>query len=139
MSLAVRVIPCLDVDGGRVVKGVNFKELRDAGDPVELARLYDAEGADELLRKADVAMYRAKQKGRAQYAIFDTQMSAQALERLLTIAADVRRRGARLKEICPYEWVLPDDLGPITSVIRSGSRACCTASIRLVERCSTSV
>lgn len=48
MSLAVRVIPCLDVDGGRVVKGVNFQELRDAGDPVELARLYDAEGADEL-------------------------------------------------------------------------------------------
>ncbi|MBZ5733372.1 imidazole glycerol phosphate synthase subunit HisF [Nocardioides sp. TRM66260-LWL] len=48
MSLAVRVIPCLDVDGGRVVKGVNFLELRDAGDPVELARLYDAEGADEL-------------------------------------------------------------------------------------------
>ena len=48
MSLAVRVIPCLDVDGGRVVKGVNFQELRDAGDPVELARLYDREGADEL-------------------------------------------------------------------------------------------
>ena len=48
MTLAVRVIPCLDVDGGRVVKGVNFKELRDAGDPVELARAYDAEGADEL-------------------------------------------------------------------------------------------
>ena len=48
MSLAVRVIPCLDVDGGRVVKGVNFQDLRDAGDPVELARLYDAEGADEL-------------------------------------------------------------------------------------------
>ena len=48
MSLAIRVIPCLDVDGGRVVKGVNFQELRDAGDPVELARLYDAEGADEL-------------------------------------------------------------------------------------------
>jgi cyclase len=48
MSLAVRVIPCLDVDGGRVVKGVNFRELRDAGDPVELARVYDAEGADEL-------------------------------------------------------------------------------------------
>ncbi|WP_235734820.1 imidazole glycerol phosphate synthase subunit HisF [Nocardioides alcanivorans] len=48
MSLAVRVIPCLDVDAGRVVKGVNFKELRDAGDPVELARTYDAEGADEL-------------------------------------------------------------------------------------------
>jgi cyclase len=48
MSLAVRVIPCLDVDGGRVVKGINFRELRDAGDPVELAKVYDAEGADEL-------------------------------------------------------------------------------------------
>jgi cyclase len=48
VTLAVRVIPCLDVDAGRVVKGVNFQELRDAGDPVELARLYDAEGADEL-------------------------------------------------------------------------------------------
>lgn len=48
MSLAIRVIPCLDVDGGRVVKGVNFVDLRDAGDPVELARVYDAEGADEL-------------------------------------------------------------------------------------------
>ena len=43
-----RVIPCLDVDAGRVVKGTNFVGLRDAGDPVELARLYDAEGADEL-------------------------------------------------------------------------------------------
>jgi cyclase len=48
MSLAVRVIPCLDVDAGRVVKGVRFTDLRDAGDPVELARRYDAEGADEL-------------------------------------------------------------------------------------------
>ena len=48
MSVAVRVIPCLDVDAGRVVKGVNFVGLRDAGDPVELARRYDAEGADEL-------------------------------------------------------------------------------------------
>jgi len=48
VTLAVRVIPCLDVDGGRVVKGVNFENLRDAGDPVELARRYDAEGADEL-------------------------------------------------------------------------------------------
>ncbi|SNR46551.1 cyclase [Haloechinothrix alba] len=48
MSVAVRVIPCLDVDAGRVVKGVNFTDLRDAGDPVELARVYDAEGADEL-------------------------------------------------------------------------------------------
>ncbi|TCK24982.1 imidazole glycerol phosphate synthase subunit HisF [Pseudonocardia endophytica] len=48
MGVAVRVIPCLDVDAGRVVKGVNFRELRDAGDPVEMARVYDAEGADEL-------------------------------------------------------------------------------------------
>jgi cyclase len=45
----VRVIPCLDVDGGRVVKGVEFKGLRDAGDPVELAARYDTEGADELV------------------------------------------------------------------------------------------
>jgi cyclase len=48
MTLAKRVIPCLDVAGGRVVKGVNFKDLVDAGDPVELAKKYGAEGADEL-------------------------------------------------------------------------------------------
>lgn len=48
MTVAVRVIPCLDVDAGRVVKGVNFENLRDAGDPVELAAAYDAQGADEL-------------------------------------------------------------------------------------------
>ena len=48
MTVAVRVIPCLDVDAGRVVKGVNFTGLRDAGDPVELARRYDSDGADEL-------------------------------------------------------------------------------------------
>jgi imidazole glycerol-phosphate synthase subunit HisF len=48
MSVAVRVIPCLDVDAGRVVKGVNFRNLRDAGDPVEMAKIYDQEGADEL-------------------------------------------------------------------------------------------
>ena len=48
MTLAVRIIPCLDVSGGRVVKGTNFRELRDAGDPVELAARYDSEGADEL-------------------------------------------------------------------------------------------
>jgi cyclase len=48
VTVAVRVIPCLDVDAGRVVKGVNFRNLRDAGDPVELARRYDADGADEL-------------------------------------------------------------------------------------------
>lgn len=48
MTLAIRVIPCLDVDAGRVVKGVNFVNLRDAGDPVEMATVYDAQGADEL-------------------------------------------------------------------------------------------
>jgi len=47
--LAKRIIPCLDVDKGRVVKGVNFQNLRDAGDPVEVARRYEAEGADELV------------------------------------------------------------------------------------------
>lgn len=48
MAVAIRVIPCLDVDNGRVVKGVNFTGLKDAGDPVELAARYDQEGADEL-------------------------------------------------------------------------------------------
>ena len=48
MAVAVRVIPCLDVSAGRVVKGVNFRNLRDAGDPVELARVYDRDRADEL-------------------------------------------------------------------------------------------
>ena len=48
MAVAIRVIPCLDVDNGRVVKGVNFTGLKDAGDPVELATRYDREGADEL-------------------------------------------------------------------------------------------
>ncbi len=49
MTAAARVIPCLDVDAGRVVKGVNFVDIRDAGDPVELAALYDEQGADELV------------------------------------------------------------------------------------------
>jgi imidazole glycerol-phosphate synthase subunit HisF len=48
MTLSVRIIPCLDVTDGRVVKGVNFTNLVDAGDPVEMASLYDIEGADEL-------------------------------------------------------------------------------------------
>ena len=64
---SIRVIPCLDVDRGRVVKGVNFVGLRDAGDPVELAARYDSEGADEIVflditassdnRKTIVALY----------------------------------------------------------------------------------
>jgi cyclase len=49
VTVAIRVIPCLDVDAGRVVKGVNFEGLRDAGDPAELAAAYDAQGADELV------------------------------------------------------------------------------------------
>lgn len=49
MTLAARIVPCLDVTDGRVVKGINFVDLRDAGDPVELAKVYDAEGADELV------------------------------------------------------------------------------------------
>src|ERR1700746_136458 len=49
MTLARRIIPCLDTDGARVVKGVNFVALRDAGDPAELAVRYNAEGADELV------------------------------------------------------------------------------------------
>ena len=48
MALAKRIIPCLDVDDGRVVKGVQFVDIRDAGDPVEVARRYDEEGADEI-------------------------------------------------------------------------------------------
>ena len=48
MALAKRIIPCLDVDNGRVVKGVKFENIRDAGDPVEIARRYDEQGADEI-------------------------------------------------------------------------------------------
>ncbi|HAZ97720.1 MAG TPA: imidazole glycerol phosphate synthase subunit HisF, partial [Halomonas sp.] len=48
MSLAKRIIPCLDVDAGRVVKGVNFVGIRDAGDPVEIAQRYNQQGADEI-------------------------------------------------------------------------------------------
>ena len=48
MTLAKRIIPCLDVDNGRVVKGVHFAEVKDAGDPVELAKKYREQGADEL-------------------------------------------------------------------------------------------
>ena len=48
MALAKRIIPCLDVDAGRVVKGIKFLDIKDAGDPIEVARRYDAQGADEL-------------------------------------------------------------------------------------------
>jgi imidazole glycerol-phosphate synthase subunit HisF len=59
--LAKRIIPCLDVHSGRVVKGVNFVELRDAGDPVEQARFYDSEGADELVFLDITATHEARQ------------------------------------------------------------------------------
>lgn len=59
--LAKRIIPCLDVHSGRVVKGVNFVDLRDAGDPVEQARFYDAEGADELVFLDITATHEARQ------------------------------------------------------------------------------
>ena len=63
MTVAVRVIPCLDVDGGRVVKGVNFRDLRDAGDPAELAAAYDADGADEIAFLDITASSDARQTG----------------------------------------------------------------------------
>ena len=59
--LAKRIIPCLDVKDGRVVKGVNFVDLRDAGDPVEQARIYDRMGADELVFLDISATYRGHQ------------------------------------------------------------------------------
>ena len=58
--LSIRIIPCLDVDAGRVVKGVRFKELRDAGDPVEVARAYEKQGADELVFLDITASYDAR-------------------------------------------------------------------------------
>ena len=61
MGLAKRIIPCLDVKNGRVVKGVNFVNLRDAGDPVEQARVYDAAGADELVFLDITATHEARQ------------------------------------------------------------------------------
>lgn len=59
--LAIRIIPCLDVESGRVVKGIKFKSLRDAGDPVELARLYNNEGADEITFLDIGASYKSRE------------------------------------------------------------------------------
>lgn len=58
--LAVRIIPCLDVEDGRVVKGIKFKEIRDAGDPVELAKMYNDQGADEIVFLDIGATYRSR-------------------------------------------------------------------------------
>ena len=64
MPLAKRIIPCLDVDQGRVVKGVNFVGIRDAGDPVEIARRYNEAGADEITF-LDITASHEEQIGRA--------------------------------------------------------------------------
>lgn len=86
MTLAVRVIACLDVDQGRVVKGVNFADLKDAGDPVELASRYDAEGIDELTF-LDVA---ASRQGRV--AMLDVvRRTADQVFIPLTVGGGVRR------------------------------------------------
>lgn len=88
MTLALRVIPCLDVDEGRVVKGVNFVDLRDAGDPVELAKAYDAAGADELVF-LDIS---ASSSGRA--TTFDVvRQTAEQVFIPLTVGGGVRTVG----------------------------------------------
>jgi cyclase len=85
MSLAIRVIPCLDVHDGRVVKGVNFRNLRDAGDPVELAAAYGADGADELVF-LDIS---ASSQGRA--TTYETvQRTAETVFIPLTVGGGVR-------------------------------------------------
>ena len=66
MSLAKRIIPCLDVRDGRVVKGVKFIDIKDAGDPVEVAKRYDREGADEITF-LDIAASHEGPHGRRQY------------------------------------------------------------------------
>jgi Imidazoleglycerol-phosphate synthase len=60
MTLAKRIIPCLDVDKGRVVKGVNFLNIRDAGDPIEIAKRYDNEGADEITMLKSTASHETR-------------------------------------------------------------------------------
>ena len=87
--LKVRVIPCLDVKDGRVVKGVNFVALRDAGDPVEQARAYDAAGADELMFLDITASH--ERRG----AILD--VIARTADQLFDIA---KQRGDKLSNTC---------------------------------------
>ena len=85
MAVAIRVIPCLDVDQGRVVKGVNFQNLRDAGDPVELAERYSEEGADEITF-LDVS---ASKEGRATM-VQTVQRCAERVFVPLTVGGGVR-------------------------------------------------
>src|SRR3546814_5484029 len=77
MTVAVRIIPCLDVAGGRVVKGVNFVELKDAGDPVEQARIYDAQAADELCFQIGRAQSELQSLMRISYAVFCVRKQVQ--------------------------------------------------------------
>ena len=94
MAVAVRIIPCLDVDNGRVVKGVNFANLRDAGDPVELAKRYGEAGADDLyLRKFG----HGGSGSRGQFAPHGESGDhlGLLLARALTVARDVADRNRR--------------------------------------------
>jgi cyclase len=118
MSLAIRVIPCLDVDDGRVVKGVNFTALRDAGDPVEMARVYDAEGADELTF-LDIS---ASSQGR-ETTLEVVRRTAEQVFIPLTVGGGVRevadvdrllRAGADKVAINTGAIVRPDVIGQIT-------------------------
>jgi cyclase len=118
MSLAIRVIPCLDVDDGRVVKGVNFTALRDAGDPVEMAKVYDAEGADELTF-LDIS---ASSQGR-ETTLEVVRRTAEQVFIPLTVGGGVRevadvdrllRAGADKVAINTGAIVRPDVIGQIT-------------------------
>src|SRR6266705_1720479 len=118
MALAKRIIPCLDVDRGRVVKGVNFVGLRDAGDPVEIARRYDEQGADELTflditassEERDLILHEVEDVRRLlnagadkvsinTAAVQDPQLVAQATGRYgsqcIVVAIDAKRSGNR--------------------------------------------
>jgi cyclase len=88
VTVAVRVIPCLDVDDGRVVKGINFEGLRDVGDPVELARRYDADGADELTFLDITAS-----KDRRETVLDVVRRTAEQVFIPLTVGGGVRRVG----------------------------------------------
>ena len=83
MSLAKRIIPCLDVDNGRVVKGVKFVDIRDAGDPVEVARRYDKEGADEITFLDITATHYD-----ADYILIDLNPSLSAFNQAFFISSD---------------------------------------------------
>jgi len=124
MGVAVRVIPCLDVDAGRVVKGVNFKDLRDAGDPVELARRYNEDAADEITF-LDVS---ASATGRATMVEVVEQAAAQIFVPL-TVGGGIRsvtdvdrllRAGADKVSVNTAAIAEPDLLGQIAS--RFGSQ-----------------